>query len=127
MSVADNLLRKLDTLEAALALRKSGVPTEIVTICYSDDPHDVGAAKRQMLDFYGIKDEEVLETAGSTIEVSTFPWLQGRQVGITSNVDPRIPDPLREQALNNLKSRELPPVVGTHQHIHGFENPAVEE
>lgn len=127
MSVADNLLRKLDTLEAALALRKSGVPTEIVAVCYSDDPHDVAAAKRQMLDFYGIKDEEVLETAGSEIQVSAFPWAQGRGVGITSNVDSRIPEPLKDQALLNLKGKELAPVIGTGQHIGDTENPAVEE
>lgn len=126
MSMADNILRRLDTLESALTLKKNGVPDQLIALCYSDKPQDIEEAKAQMLNRYDVKSEEVLEAAGSSIEVAAFSWAAGRGVGITSNVDPRIPEPIRDQTMAHHRGKEIAPVIGTQQSDELVENPAVE-
>lgn len=117
MSLADNLLRKLDILEAALTLKKSGMPSDIAALCYSDDPADIAAAEQQKLDKYGIKDREVMTAAGSKVNVFVLPWLTGRGIGITSSDDPRISEEQRSAIINSNGGKFIPAVIGTKQQI----------
>jgi hypothetical protein len=127
MTLADNLLRKLDLLESALALKKSGIPSKVTTLCYSGEEADIKRAERQKMDFYGIRDREVLTTAGVDLDVLKMPWLSGRGVGITSTEDPRISQYMRQQVISHYNGKSVPPVVGTKQDTDGFKKPESEE
>lgn len=121
MSIADNLHRRLDVLEKALTLKKSGLPNRLVTLCYSEDPADIAQAERQTLQRYGISSKDVLQAAGTTNTVAVLPWAKGRGIGLTSNIDPRVPAGITVKSAGVSEDQEIPPVVGTLQHMEGFE------
>ena len=94
MALADNLLRQIETLEKALAAKRSGLPERLVVMVYSDDPKEIEDATQAVFARYGV-DREIVEAAGSQIEVVKLPWAAGRKVGISNRNDPRVMNELR--------------------------------
>lgn len=114
MSLADNLLRKLDLMERALELRAAGLPGELFVAVYSDRPEDVERAENRTMATYGVTNREILVAGHVKLNTLKMPWLHGRGVGITSTSDPRW------SQLIAKPEKDIPPIVGTKQEIEGF-------
>lgn len=94
MALADNFLRQIETLEKALAAKKSGLPETLVVLTYSDHPQHIEDATQRVFARYGV-DRDIVEAAHSRVVTCALPWAAGRKVGITSRNDSRVMNELR--------------------------------
>lgn len=94
MALADNFLRQIETLEKALAAKKSGLPETLVVLTYSDHPQHIEDATQRVFARYGV-DREIIEAAHSRVVTCSLPWAAGRKVGIRSLNDSRVMSELR--------------------------------
>lgn len=94
MAQADNFLRQIETLEKALAAKKSGLPETLVVLTYSDHPQHIEDATQRVFARYGV-DREIIEAAHSRVVTCSLPWAAGRTLGITTRNDSRVMSELR--------------------------------